>query len=593
MPKKKSTPNAQHFEFSDGKSHKFWKITLDGSSHTVHFGRVGTDGQTRTKSFASAAGAQASYDKLIKQKTGKGYALAGGAAKTAKSASRAKAPAKVKNKPKKKKPSPSTASEPRPADVNSTRSAPKLYRVDADKFTGKQWTSELLTINCLDMDLDEWWKQFVQLRRAAGTTGKPLPMIVERHGREHDCLYTRPFGYGAGHPAHSLSFLTAFSLAAWQKVRPLLDGHVDTVPMTTTREAKPGEFAFGKLAAKQRSKYVLLMPKLLVPFRHGQELSWNVEKSKFEPDPRYQQDESLPKIPMIDPAEFGDAHLFLLQRMPVATETFVKAVRDSNITGLKFFPFEYLPTPRVRPPAPKQLLEPMPDFPAAMVAKGWSKQLAKQWEDMWDWTTRGLKNRKWPAKAVRKKPPVKKSAFDSFERKHDVKLPPRFRAVLEKFAASVEIDHGNVKSSDPRASHHQDIKDYVGSFIFHGKQTLWDFGELRGIELWQSWLVDVHGRDPGKVRTAPFLTVANGDQLTVNLDTEEIRYWSHDGDDSLNRRLGVDMIDFVTRWSWLGVPAVDFLPDTPFYDKKARCLHTKEVPRVKQWHRWLQGYEFE
>lgn len=62
------------FEFHEGSSDKFWEITLDGTSHTVRYGRVGTDGQTKTKDFPSEDKARASYDKLIAQKTGKGYA---------------------------------------------------------------------------------------------------------------------------------------------------------------------------------------------------------------------------------------------------------------------------------------------------------------------------------------------------------------------------------------------------------------------------------------------------------------------------------------------------------------------------------------
>lgn len=61
------------FELHDGKSDKFWIIELSGTSHTVRYGRQGTDGQTKTKDFASASEAQASYEKLITQKEKKGY----------------------------------------------------------------------------------------------------------------------------------------------------------------------------------------------------------------------------------------------------------------------------------------------------------------------------------------------------------------------------------------------------------------------------------------------------------------------------------------------------------------------------------------
>jgi predicted DNA-binding WGR domain protein len=39
----------------------------------VRYGRIGSDGRSQTKSFPSEAAMQASADKLISQKTGKGY----------------------------------------------------------------------------------------------------------------------------------------------------------------------------------------------------------------------------------------------------------------------------------------------------------------------------------------------------------------------------------------------------------------------------------------------------------------------------------------------------------------------------------------
>jgi uncharacterized protein (TIGR02996 family) len=62
------------FQFSDAKSHKFWTIDVKGKSFTVSYGKVGTTGQTQKKTFASPAAARAAADKLIAEKTKKGYA---------------------------------------------------------------------------------------------------------------------------------------------------------------------------------------------------------------------------------------------------------------------------------------------------------------------------------------------------------------------------------------------------------------------------------------------------------------------------------------------------------------------------------------
>ncbi|MBM4077667.1 MAG: DNA ligase, partial [Planctomycetes bacterium] len=63
----------RYFELVEGASSKFWEIKLDGSDVTTRWGRIGTDGQSKTKSFASPDKAQVEYDKLLKEKTGKGY----------------------------------------------------------------------------------------------------------------------------------------------------------------------------------------------------------------------------------------------------------------------------------------------------------------------------------------------------------------------------------------------------------------------------------------------------------------------------------------------------------------------------------------
>ena len=70
---KKST-DVRELTYSDGKSNKFWKIEIEGASHTVTFGRVGTDGQSRTKDFGREDDAKKSFDKLVAEKLKKGYA---------------------------------------------------------------------------------------------------------------------------------------------------------------------------------------------------------------------------------------------------------------------------------------------------------------------------------------------------------------------------------------------------------------------------------------------------------------------------------------------------------------------------------------
>jgi predicted DNA-binding WGR domain protein len=70
---KETTNMTRRFEFVGGSSAKFWEVSTSDKEVTVRFGRLGTDGQTQTKEFPDTAAAQRHVDKLIAQKTGKGY----------------------------------------------------------------------------------------------------------------------------------------------------------------------------------------------------------------------------------------------------------------------------------------------------------------------------------------------------------------------------------------------------------------------------------------------------------------------------------------------------------------------------------------
>src|ERR1044071_6491608 len=66
------------YEFSEGSSNKFWDITLTGKSFTTTYGKIGANGQTTIKPFGSDADAKKEHDKLVAEKTKKGYKRVGG-----------------------------------------------------------------------------------------------------------------------------------------------------------------------------------------------------------------------------------------------------------------------------------------------------------------------------------------------------------------------------------------------------------------------------------------------------------------------------------------------------------------------------------
>ena len=72
-PKPIETAMKRYFEFIEGSSAKFWEISQSGKDVTVRFGKIGTNGQTQTKTLADADAATKHAEKLIKEKMGKGY----------------------------------------------------------------------------------------------------------------------------------------------------------------------------------------------------------------------------------------------------------------------------------------------------------------------------------------------------------------------------------------------------------------------------------------------------------------------------------------------------------------------------------------
>src|SRR5690606_21082077 len=70
----------RRFELVEGNSSKFWEVEQAGSDLNIRWGRIGTAGQSQTKSFDDEAKAAAALTKLVSEKTGKGYKEAGVAA---------------------------------------------------------------------------------------------------------------------------------------------------------------------------------------------------------------------------------------------------------------------------------------------------------------------------------------------------------------------------------------------------------------------------------------------------------------------------------------------------------------------------------
>lgn len=105
---------ARTFVFHGGTSDKFWSIDVSGPVHTVHYGRTGTAGQTKSKQFPDAAAAGAAATALVAEKVRKGYV------EQAPGAGAASPPAPAAT------PTPAATPVPQPAPAPAAPSAPSV-----------------------------------------------------------------------------------------------------------------------------------------------------------------------------------------------------------------------------------------------------------------------------------------------------------------------------------------------------------------------------------------------------------------------------------------------------------------------------------
>lgn len=68
-----ATGKPRYFEFVQGTSSKFWEVSQTENAMTTRWGRIGSSGQSKTKTFADEHAAAKSMAKLIAEKTNEGY----------------------------------------------------------------------------------------------------------------------------------------------------------------------------------------------------------------------------------------------------------------------------------------------------------------------------------------------------------------------------------------------------------------------------------------------------------------------------------------------------------------------------------------
>lgn len=65
----------QRYEYTQGKSNKFWEIRQHGREVTTRWGRIGHSGQSNKKTYVTVSAARLAMDRIIGKKLDKGYVL--------------------------------------------------------------------------------------------------------------------------------------------------------------------------------------------------------------------------------------------------------------------------------------------------------------------------------------------------------------------------------------------------------------------------------------------------------------------------------------------------------------------------------------
>ena len=149
----------RRFEFSDSTSNKFWEVDVHGKTLNVTFGKIGTKGQSKPKDFATPEKTNAEMEKLIKEKTGKGYVEVDGKAIKA-----IKPPAKPAATKK-------TITGSMGEGLSKAEKKVKAEKVLA-MFAGGQWE---LARGILEVAQDEHWLFEELLKKCEIEDGKPKP----------------------------------------------------------------------------------------------------------------------------------------------------------------------------------------------------------------------------------------------------------------------------------------------------------------------------------------------------------------------------------------------------------------------------------
>jgi predicted DNA-binding WGR domain protein len=246
--------STREFEFKEGTSDKFWKISLEGKKTNVNFGRRGTSGQTQTKEWASADEARKSFDKQIVEKEKKGYVEITSARTTA-----------------------TAATTPRPPRAAAVTAEPAPAQEPAAKVAPEPSPQPVVLSATLERHIEltpEEWAMATWRKKATPAASAPTPAAFDRAACEAKLLRLRFTQYG---------WTPVWSDVDLPEVMSREEAHYWFLAMTSlSKDANPedlvaelkkrkidGHVTIGDARAAYQSESARFMgPEIVLPFKH-------------------------------------------------------------------------------------------------------------------------------------------------------------------------------------------------------------------------------------------------------------------------------------------------------------------------------------
>ena len=222
--------------------------------------------------------------------------------------------------------------------------------------------------------------------------------------------------------------------------------------------------------------------------------------------------------------------------------------------------------------------------------------LWQQWNADWQRIVSAMRQHDVDAEEVVVEPPATIEELSELERKLGVFVPVEIAILMTTYSRRVRLGwHCGYSYLTGNEVLNRNFPPPFDPIFSSWADALWDLDNLE--QLYKIYegnkavfpLSDVEGNSDdynnvwhGKF---PLMTVPNGDQILLDISQtpSPVIYASHDGSHLHGIRLGLSLMDFITRWSAIGCPGPECWEMEPFYDEEANLLIPNEDVAKAWW----------